>query len=496
MFALVRGIGDPELRCRCLSRYFYVTVAQADSTLSQSLLKPIIDLLTVSLEEIDIGWEKVRAGFEAATSLATHSPEDARRLLSLAETAKQNIMLQTASSARAYIGTILLSLSAYAGLLPRRLADVNDLRRLGDLVDRIPSDGQRARVWAELALRAQSLKNSNLCQQLVAEHVRPLIQQLQGRSPAYAHGIIASVAPALYVAFPVSAREELSALTPHAHDLAYHLICQYVLAKHTSYQPFELLPNPCYDIDYDRALEICELAQFIDRDDIIYIIIMDLINSLYYMKNKLTRDQSEVLAAKLTALVPNKFPNAKYITHNGYAICIYSLIEKFKRSHGADWSGLESQAMALPNLSDRVFVLCSIASACQPRDRARCKRLLEQAYQITQSLPCVYDRVARIEMIATQAWEVDPAFARRLLESGMKTAIDADVADTNDLWPLQRDMLDFAHRVDPQLAVSLASMADTDLARQHTRLSLHHRLEILNMTKSLADGPSSQRAEN
>ena len=75
---------------------------------------------------------------------------------------------------RERIGTILLALLAFKASYAR-LTDDNDLRRLGELINRIPSDGERARIWAELSSVHTRPERVNLCQRLVADHVRPLL---------------------------------------------------------------------------------------------------------------------------------------------------------------------------------------------------------------------------------------------------------------------------------------------------------------------------------
>jgi hypothetical protein len=46
-------------------------------------------------------------------------------------------------------------------------------------------------------------------------------------------------------------------------------------------------------------------------------------------------------------------------------------------------------------------------------------------------------------------------------------------------------MLDFVHRVDPDLAAELASLADTDPARVRTRIAMRQQLDVLNGAKAL-----------
>jgi hypothetical protein len=80
--------------------------------------------------------------------------------------------------------------------------------------------------------------------------------------------------------------------------------------------------------------------------------------------------------------------------------------------------------------------------------------------------------------------------AKAMLQSGMQIAVESG---DEDLWQLQRAMLDFAYRIDPEHAAKLAAMADVDPARRSMRYSLQNRLDILNTTRALAEKPKTRQ---
>ena len=139
-----------------------------------------------------------------------------------------------------------------------------------------------------------------------------------------------------------------------------------------------------------------------------------------------------------------------------------------RASRTPEWDALLSQGRQLPNVSDQIFVLCQIAEACQSRNRSKCLAILEEAYRIAQGLFCVYDRVSRISMIAVQALEVDKGFWRRLLESGMEHSIEAE---SDEVWPVQREILDFAHRI-TQISLLHLSPKRTQIKHEPARVVL------------------------
>jgi hypothetical protein len=440
----IKSIIDPEVRCRCLTRVYFIQ-ATTDRDQHEKSIAAVMEQLVASLKAIDNGWEQVRAAFSAAAFLAPLSADHARALLQFADAAKHNALLQTENAAGAYIGTILLAFTAYAGLLRKGIADDQDVRRLEELVNRIPSNGERAGVWADLALRAYATNKPQLAQRIVNEHVRPLLQILRSENIEYASQIVARVFPALYCCFPVSARDDLRPLPEHLQDLAQFLTCRFIFRRHGEFDPFDTSPNAVFDVDYDRAMQVCELVEQMHRDDIAYFALRDLVYSLSHprQRDRLSREQTATLVAKISEFVERKFPNLRYIKHEGYRICVRALVERLRRQPAAVWDNLGVDAQGLPNVSDKVFVLCEIASACQSRERQKGRDLLELAHQIAQTIPCVYDRVARTAMVAKEACEIDPGFGKRLLESGMKLAL---TSGSDELWPIQRDMLNFGVR--------------------------------------------------
>jgi hypothetical protein len=488
IFEMVRAVGDPVKRCEALTQLYY-TFGQMDVALDGPVITAIYNAIVIALSEVDVAWEKVRITFAAVALLARTSPLRAQELLVIAEQAKDCAFLQTGNAAAAYIGTILLAIGAYAGLLPRSLADDDDVTRLGELIDRIPSDGERARMWAEMALRAHTAEKQDLCQKIVKERVRPLIENVQRQNGWVGSQIISRVAPALYVAHPTSAKEDLKSLTPQVRELAYANVCSFLLGGRTSFEPFETITNQCYEIDYAKALDILEIAGQLDRDDSAYHFLHALVNSLAAAKNtRITVDQLNLIIAKLESIAKTKFPNPRFITHQGYAICTQALILKLKKAKAIEFDNLVIEARTLPNKSDLVFVMCMLSAA--HRDRSKSRSLLVEAYEQTHLIACIYDRGSRIRTIATEAVDVDSQLAKKMLQSGMQIAVDSD---SEGIEHLQRNMLDCAYRIDPDYAAMLVALADKDPARMHMRGALQSRLDILNTTKALAEKSKSRQ---
>ncbi len=91
-----------------------------------------------------------------------------------------------------------------------------------------------------------------------------------------------------------------------------------------------------------------------------------------------------------------------------------------------------------------------------------------------------------VVMISTMM-DQEPSLAKACLQTAMESLVKRDASGYRTV---QRRIVDLAYKLDPNLAASLASLADDDSARGNARATLNRRLEILQMKKSIMDLPS------
>src|SRR5262249_616619 len=114
-----------------------------------------------SWQNIDMGWIKVDTGFRIVRSLAEHADNLAREYLKRTEATRTEIVFNSNATAQTFQTCLSLTVRAFAGLLPRRVDTENEFMRLQGLIDHLPSHGERAEIWAELALRYFMAKRSD-----------------------------------------------------------------------------------------------------------------------------------------------------------------------------------------------------------------------------------------------------------------------------------------------------------------------------------------------
>ena len=148
---LVASVRDAAERCRgcCL---VYRAATAYDSCNSTELTSLLSTQLQSTWDSIDVGWVRVDVGFRIAAALSECAKPLAREYLTAATSLKSQIALESEAAASAYILPVRLAVRALKGLLRWRLDTPEDLDRLALLIDRIPSNGERARIWSDVAL--------------------------------------------------------------------------------------------------------------------------------------------------------------------------------------------------------------------------------------------------------------------------------------------------------------------------------------------------------
>lgn len=482
----IEQIHDAVKRCNaCCLAYRFLT-EQADGEYS-GLASHLLTVLSRSWNSIDIGWRRVDVGFKIVSTLARSAPETAKEYLQLNQEFSGEILLDARTSALAYLSCVQLAIRAYSGLLPRNNNTQRDFDRLSSLIDFVPSKGERARLWAELALRCYTNKRLDDCRRIVMEHVRPLVESISTDDGAYRDDVIINVAPAWYCAHSLTALDQISKLPHQLRDTAYAQICYFILSKCPPADPYDMPRKHVHNLAYEEAVDICELLERMEYDSALFSIAERVTETVAFSKNRFSRQQKADIAERLER-VSNKLPIQRHIQHEGYKIAMLAEIARVHQKDPQTWQKLVDSARKIPNLSDRAFVLAIIAASMLNRQAPLTKQLLEETLELIEQVPSTLDRIQRYEAVASMVVDIDPSLSRKYLRIAMESAVQSD---DPSLYPIQRRIVDLAHSFDTDLAASLASLADDDPARISTREKLRDRLRILNLKKEIANKSSA-----
>lgn len=487
----VQQIRDPAMRCNacCLACAFLVA---QETDAHSGLTSHLLQVLSTAWETIDVGWVRVDTGFKIAKSLARVSVETARWYLAQTDSIRDEMLLDANQTASAYLACFHLALRAFGGLLPANHDSAEDIERLERLIDRVPSYGERAALWGDLALQYHSAGRLSDCKQLVAQHVRACLANVQSDDAEFRSRVVISVAPALFCAHEATALEQISVLPAAERDSAYSQICDYILTKHLPTDPHDTSTGRGYDVSYEDVVDICRVIKLMDLDSLIYHYVRCIADSVgaRQVQARFNRQQLADIADRLEEVIESTLPRNRHIKHQGYKIAALAQIGRIRRLKTEDWLKLINAALALPNLADRALVLCMTATAMPKREYTRSREIVKEALQIVGQIPATLDRIVRYEEIASMVAEVDSSLSKECLRMALQFAVETD---RPELYPVQRRIIDLAYRLDERFAASLASMADDDPVKARTRDNLSRRLKTQELRRRLADGQVSSQ---
>lgn len=429
-------------------------------------------------------------GFKITKSLGEHTSEIALSYLTLTEKFREDAKLDASYVAQTYLLSLRLAIRAYSGLIKLKLNSRDRLERLNQLITNIASSGERARLWADLALYHYIYEQSDECKRIVDEYVRPLLKNISDTDKNYKDRIIVTVAPALYCTHQRTTVELVGTLPPYLKDDAYAQICKFILRKKPLSEPYdETLYDQGYKISYQEIIDLCDLLERMENDSKICFYIKSICDSIdsKYLKDRIAREQKSDIINRLNNLIDAKLPDLRNIQHEGYKIAAKAQLARLQKTSPQDWSNLCNSARNIGNIADQAFVLCIIAVAMPNKQREQRKQLLKEAKELVSKIPATLDRIGRYEDMVSMARTVEPMICKECLQLAIDEAFKND---SPEFYPVQRRIIDLAHMLDTDLSSSLASLADDDPARIRRHENLKHQSQMLDLKKKLANQTS------
>jgi hypothetical protein len=486
LFNRIKDIQSADDRCRAYCIAHSLLMKQNNDCYS-GLASHFLYQLNTAWQSIDLEWHKTDIGFMIVKYLAAYSFEKAREYLKVTEKLRDTASFDGSANILAYLACLQLAIRAYSSLLSRNIDNKMDIDRLKELIDGVPSNGARAVLWAEVALRYVVGKRIDDCKRIVAEYVKPSLHNISFDDKGHRNETIIMIAPALYCAHKTTAFETILELPISQRDKAYGEICDFILCKQIPSDPYENSPGQCYDIIYEEIVDICEILELMDHDGTIYHYIECISDSLCSnrLRDHFSRQQKSDIANRLESIINIKLPNPRHIKHNGYKIAAQAQIVRIRpQSRLQDWQNLVDSAEGIPNISDRSFVLSIIATSIPRREETKQKEVLAKSIELIEQIPVAFDKIMRYKDLAYMMLDIDNVISKQYLKIAMQSSIKND---NLGIHSIQRQIIDLAHRLDTNLAASLASLADDDPAREETRIALQRRKQLLDLRKKMGE---------
>jgi len=475
-------ISDVSERCRahCL---VLKTLAR-----SGAANMPIYDTIKAGLraawDEATDAWQKVDLGYKISGSIAKDAPNLARRFLEAADSIREEEILASKNAVWTIVACLRLAVRAHGGLLSGQHDRPEDEVHLANLIRRIPSPVVQAEMWTELALAYRLHERPEQCRRVVSERIEPILEPLAMGSAARSE-VLVKCAPALYCSDRARFIDEVSKLGVHARNDALITVSDFLVQRCLPSDPYDSTNAVPHRIPFTDAEAVCELMEALSGDGIVYYALSSLTHHLAYKDYRTwyTSDQMASICGRLKRIVSGKLPDSKNIRHEGYVICSEAHILRVERRRGGVWKDLVDRACRIPNIADRVFVLCTLAETMPAAQHSLKEDVLRRARELVNEIPTNYDRVDRLEMIAA-AWRGNVNEAKASLKAAMAVAIEREGPEQR----LARRVIDLAYSIDPDFASSLASTLDDDPSRSLLRLQTKEQIDTQNLWQRVLKG--------
>ena len=205
-----------------------------------------------------------------------------------------------------------LAVRVFAGLSTRNLNAPSDHGLLALQIDPIPSPGNRAILWAEAALKCAAQGRTDICRDLVNEHVRPAVASIPDGDWAYRDHVRARVAPAVFAADTAAASVLFSQLSEEWRDYACFLTIAYLFRNTLPNDPEDYTPGSGYEVTFGRLAQVCDVAQYMTADALVYYTIERTVDCLIARKNelRLKQNQKDEIADDYSRLLEKNFQAA------------------------------------------------------------------------------------------------------------------------------------------------------------------------------------------
>ncbi|MCB8745942.1 hypothetical protein LHU53_03365 [Rhodoferax sp. U2-2l] len=339
---------------------------------------------------------------------------------------------------------------------------------------------RRSILYSDLAMRAYTYCRKDILDKICEQCLLPLIRASESEGSYIYHRVIECSFVALHLHNQSFANNLLNPIENDRQDDCRQEAVLFYVTGHTTHEPHDdnLLRNA--KLTWQAATTTVDLILDISTDSAMVASIQYFVHSCLARSsvNEINASQRVGLAGRVLEKIARDLPDLKNIKHNGWKIIAKALCFKLKdESNSNAWKQLIVEAEAVPNTSDSVYVLSSIAPCFPSRLSAEKLALMKEAERRLASIPSKVDRVRRSISMSSDSFtaETENAIAKRLLIKAMKDSLL--LRDSEAATESQRDIIDQAYQIDKDFAEDLIKQIDDDPARSRALRLAKDRLK-------------------
>lgn len=486
---LSKEVTSSTVRARTFASLYDCLRKRPDEDALQSLGAVLLSEMRKAWNAIDAEWRKANLGFQIAKQIGGGDKEAASDYVAQAELVQTGADIVSEGQFDLYVALVRLTIRAFAGLLPRKLEDPSNLDALKKIIDCIPARAERAKLWAELACRAYLADRKEVCEAVVSKYVRPQLELISVDNIAIRLNAAIYVAPALFCAHQTTAMDLIAKLPAADREEAAFSVAMFLLRQAPIGDAYVDRRSKSSRVKHKHQdiVSIFVLINLLSTDSAIFYLVIQIANyaASKLGKGELTRQHVADIAARIETDVLPKLPDQKNIRHDGYVIACRVQVLRLRNDPMPKWEPLILAARSIPNIADRSFVLLLIAAAIAPRYDKTAHDIFVEARALIDKIPVAIDRLDRLETMAEEIVEINPALAKECIKSAYRVACSGK--PNEDLATRRRALLDLAHSIGASFAEELVAIIDDDPVRVGMKREANERLRTLEMEKGFTD---------
>lgn len=373
-----------------------------------------------------------------------------------------------------------LTLISFSGTLKHKFDSDESLISVISVIEESLSAIKRTILYSDLAMRAYSNGRKDILDKLCEQRLLPLIKGIESEQSYLHQRVIECSFVALHLYNQSVANNLLKICEKERQDDCRQEAVLFYVTGHTTHEPHDDVSFRSAKVTWESATTAVDLIEDIRIDSAMVSSVQYLVNACLAKSsiNEINANQRAGLAGRVLEKITKDLPDLQNIKHLGWQVVAKALCFKLKDEQNADrWKQLIAEAEAVPNTSDSVYVLSTIAPCFPSKFSVEKSALIKEAERRLGSIPSKVDRIKRSISMSSDSFtaETENAIAKRLLIKAMKDSFL--LKDGEAATEVQRDIIDQAYQIDKDFAKELIELIDEDPARIRALMLAKARLK-------------------
>jgi hypothetical protein len=483
-FSYVSKINDPIAKCYAYGRVYKILFLDKVSYSNQ--LNAIEENLYKSWDHIEAGWDRVEIAFKIASDLADTNLQLANQYLEIGIKERSKVFLDSPTRTKLLISTIKLAVRAFSGLVNITNRENDNYIKLKELISQIPSLKEKMLIWSDMALRMKKRKDDIYFKKIITEEILDNLNIIKTIDQYTKNELLCQLAPALFMNHQESTLDLIEKeIELNFQEEAIINILEYIFTKNPGDDKSEE-KYLCSNISYEKIYDCIKLLEKLNTDAIIYSTIEKICDCLSKNVSKFTIEQKSILKGKMENIINSKLPDIKNIKHEGYKLISDAQLLRIGRNNYESWLNIFELSENLPNLSDKVVVIATTLEALSKSNSTRYeetkKSKIDETFNLIELIPTFNERIKRFTEVIPTIKEID----RPRCEEKIKSVFESTIGRTeSSMLKAQKEMVDFAYKINPKIAESMVAKYDSDPARLKLGSHLQNHYNLLKMKSEI-----------